>query len=144
MDQLISMGGSVGALLKERGETVAVAESSAGGLVSAALLSVPGASAYFVGGGVIYTRDARRGFMASDEAVMRALDEAAVSFLVVLTKTDKLKPAALERLMGECETVLKSHVAAYPLALPTSARSGHGIAELRAHLGALAGAAAIH
>ena len=77
MDQLTNMGSSVGALLKERGETVAVAESSAGGLVSAALLSVPGASAYFVGGGVIYTRDARRGLMGVPEEVitMRASTE---------------------------------------------------------------------
>ena len=77
MDQLTSMGGSVGALMKERGETVAVAESSAGGLISAALLSVPGASAYFVGGGVIYTRDARRGLMGVPEevATMRASTE---------------------------------------------------------------------
>ena len=88
--------------------------------------------------------DARRGFMSSDEAVMRALDEAAVSFLVVLTKSDKLRPAALERLKGECETALTTHVAAYPLALPTSARNSDGIAELRAHLGALASPAAIH
>jgi len=88
--------------------------------------------------------DARRGFMASDVAVMKALDEAAVSYLVILTKIDKLKPAALARLMSECESALKAHVAAYPLALATSARSGEGIAELRAHLGALAGAAAIH
>ena len=88
--------------------------------------------------------DARRGFMASDVAVMKALDEAAVSYLVILTKIDKLKPAALARLMSECESDLKAHVAAYPLALATSARSGEGIAELRAHLGALAGAAAIH
>ena len=74
MDQLTSMGSTVGALLKERGETLGVAESSAGGLVSAALLSVPGASAYFVGGGVIYTRDARRGLMGVPEevATMRA------------------------------------------------------------------------
>ncbi|MDC0033085.1 CinA family protein [Alphaproteobacteria bacterium] len=77
MDQLTSMGSSVGALLKERKETVAVAESSAGGLVSAALLSVPGASAYFVGGGVIYTRDARRGLLDVPEevATMRASTE---------------------------------------------------------------------
>ena len=77
MDQLTSMGGSVGALLKERRETVAVAESSAGGLISAALLSVPGASSYFVGGGVIYTRDARRGLMGVPEevATMRASTE---------------------------------------------------------------------
>jgi len=60
MKDVYEAGARVGALLKERGETIAVAESSAGGLVSAALLAVPGASAYFLGGGVIYTREARR------------------------------------------------------------------------------------
>ncbi len=60
MKEVYETGARVGALLKERGETIAVAESSAGGLVSAALLAVPGASAYFLGGGVIYTREARR------------------------------------------------------------------------------------
>lgn len=48
-----------GSLLKERKQTVAVSESSAGGLISAALLSIPGASRYFVGGGVVYTGAAR-------------------------------------------------------------------------------------
>lgn len=52
---LYAAGEEVGALLKERGETVAVAESSAGGLIASALLAVPGASAYFRGGAVIYT-----------------------------------------------------------------------------------------
>jgi PncC family amidohydrolase len=55
----------IAALLKARKETVAVAESSAGGLISAALLAVPGASAYCLGGMVLYTRqswDALRGF----------------------------------------------------------------------------------
>ena len=47
--------------LKERGETVAVAEGSCGGLISAALLAVPGASKYYVGGSVIYTRAAKDG-----------------------------------------------------------------------------------
>ncbi|MEE8173614.1 MAG: ribosome biogenesis GTP-binding protein YihA/YsxC [Alphaproteobacteria bacterium] len=88
--------------------------------------------------------DARRGFMASDFAVMKALDEAAVSYVVILTKVDKLKPAALARLVSESESALKAHIAAYPLALATSARTGQGIAELRAHLGALASPAAIH
>ncbi|MEJ2120997.1 MAG: CinA family protein [Alphaproteobacteria bacterium] len=60
MKDIYEAGARVGALLKERGETIAVAESSAGGLISAALLAVPGASAYFLGGGVIYTREARR------------------------------------------------------------------------------------
>jgi len=59
MPSLLSMAESIGALLKERGETVAVSESSTGGLVAAALLSVPGASAYFVGGGVVYTQTSR-------------------------------------------------------------------------------------
>ena len=60
---LESMARELGALLKERGETVAVSESSTGGLVSAALLSIPGASAYFVGGAVVYTGDARQGLL---------------------------------------------------------------------------------
>ncbi len=58
-----SMGESVGALLKQRDETVAVAESSAGGLISAALVAVPGASAYYIGGTVVYTHEARRGLL---------------------------------------------------------------------------------
>jgi len=53
----------IAALLRERGETVGVAEGSAGGLVSAALLSVPGASAYYLGGAVIYTPAAYRAWM---------------------------------------------------------------------------------
>jgi nicotinamide-nucleotide amidase len=66
----LSIAGAVGALLKERKQTVAVAESSAGGLISATLLAVPGASAYFLGGGVIYTQAARRGLLrVGDEAV---------------------------------------------------------------------------
>jgi PncC family amidohydrolase len=54
------MGQTVGALLKERQQTIAVAESSAGGLISAVLVAVPGASAFFLGGSVIYTLEARR------------------------------------------------------------------------------------
>ena len=57
------MAAALGALLKQRQETIAVAESSTGGLISAALLAVPGASAYFVGGGVIYTQTARRALL---------------------------------------------------------------------------------
>ncbi len=67
MPDLDPMGGAVGALLKSRGETIAIAESSAGGLISAALLSVPGASAYFLGGGVLYTYDSRHKLLALPE-----------------------------------------------------------------------------
>jgi nicotinamide-nucleotide amidase len=60
----------VAQLLKDRGETIAVAESTTGGLISARLLSVQGASAYFLGGTVIYTRESRKAFLqASSEAV---------------------------------------------------------------------------
>ena len=64
--------------LKANGQTVAVAESSSGGLISAALLAVPGASAYFLGGGVIYTRKAQVGLMGikrEDMAGMRSSSE---------------------------------------------------------------------
>jgi PncC family amidohydrolase len=63
MQDLLPLAEAVGALLKSRGETIAIAESSSGGLISAALLSVGGASAYFRGGGVIYTAQARQGLL---------------------------------------------------------------------------------
>src|SRR5438105_12342510 len=56
MQDLIKRAEKIAATLKDRGETIAVAESSAGGLIAASLLAVPGASAYFVGGTVFYTR----------------------------------------------------------------------------------------
>ncbi len=62
-EELIEPARTIGALLRERGETVAVAEGSAGGLISAALLSVPGASAYYLGGAVVYTRQASLAWM---------------------------------------------------------------------------------
>jgi nicotinamide-nucleotide amidase len=60
---LDELGARAGALLKERGDTIAVAEGSCGGLISSALLAVPGASAYYVGGSVIYTLAAKRGLL---------------------------------------------------------------------------------
>lgn len=63
METLLPLAEKIGARLKERGETIGIAESSTGGLLSAALLSVGGASAYFRGGGVIYTAYARKAFL---------------------------------------------------------------------------------
>jgi PncC family amidohydrolase len=59
MDELETLAAEIGEALKARGEKIAVNESSSGGLISAALLSVPGASAYFQGGAVVYTAKAR-------------------------------------------------------------------------------------
>jgi len=75
---LHTLAHDVAMLLKARRETVAVAESSAGGLVSAALLAVPGASAYFLGGAVVYSRRAGKALMgltAADMEGMRAETE---------------------------------------------------------------------
>jgi nicotinamide-nucleotide amidase len=63
MESLLPIATRLGARLKARNETIAVAESSTGGLISAALLSLAGASAYFRGGSVIYTAFARSGFL---------------------------------------------------------------------------------
>jgi nicotinamide-nucleotide amidase len=60
MRDLLPIAARLGALLKDRHETIAIAESSTGGLISAALLAVPGASAYFLGGAIVYTRQSRR------------------------------------------------------------------------------------
>ena len=70
MEALLPLAERAAALLKARGETVVVAESSAGGLVCAALLAVPGASAYFRGGAVVYTRDARRALLGIPDAAL--------------------------------------------------------------------------
>src|SRR5918995_6954763 len=59
MQDLIARADKVARVLKDRGETIAVAESSTGGLIAAALLALPGASAYFLGGAVVYTQVAR-------------------------------------------------------------------------------------
>ena len=60
MRELLPHAEKLAVLLKKRKQTVAIAESSAGGLIAASLLAVPGASAYFLGGGVLYTRQAWR------------------------------------------------------------------------------------
>jgi PncC family amidohydrolase len=71
MDKIWSLGASAGALLKSRGEMVAVAETSAGGLVSASLLAVPGASRYFAGGAVTYSKRSIRGLAGISVEEMR-------------------------------------------------------------------------
>ena len=78
MDTLIALGGAAGNLLKQRRQTLAVAESSAGGLINAALVSVPGASAYYLGGCIIYTGAGRLellGITAQDMSGMRSASE---------------------------------------------------------------------
>jgi PncC family amidohydrolase len=77
-ESLAALGAAVGELLKDRKQTLAVAESSAGGLINAALVAVPGASAYYLGGAIIYTpagRSALLGITPEDMAGMRSASE---------------------------------------------------------------------
>ncbi len=73
MKDLAAIAEKIAAELTARRQTIAVAESSTGGLISAALLAVPGASAYFLGGAVVYTRDARRILMDIPDSAMKGL-----------------------------------------------------------------------
>jgi GTP-binding protein len=76
--------------------------------------------------------DARHGLKDVDQDVLQTLDKAAVSYQVVLTKTDQVKPAELATRIAETAAVLAKHPAAFPDVLTTSSRSGAGMAELRA------------
>ena len=77
MDELGTLGAAVAALLKERKQTIAVAESSAGGLINAALVAVPGASAFYLGGAVIYTKVGRTALLniGADAKGLRSASE---------------------------------------------------------------------
>jgi PncC family amidohydrolase len=87
MRELIPIAESIAARLKERKETVAVSESSAGGLISAALLAVPGASAYFLGGGVIYTQAARRGILQVSDDAVKGIRSSTEAYALVKART---------------------------------------------------------
>lgn len=87
MTSLTEHTAAIAEILKARGETVAVAETSAGGLVSAQLLAVGGASAYFVGGGVLYTGDAREALAGITDADMAGMRSSSEPFAELLAKT---------------------------------------------------------
>ena len=87
MNELTAMASALGMLLKERKETIAVAESSAGGLISAALLAVPGASAYFLGGGVIYTQAARRALLRVPDASVAGIRSSTEAYALLKART---------------------------------------------------------
>ncbi len=93
MTTLNSLGAPVGGLLKQRRQTVAVAESAAGGLVSSALLAVPGASAYFLGGAVVYTHAARQGLLQVPDSAMAGIRAATEAYALLIAR-------AIRQLLG--------------------------------------------
>lgn len=83
-EDLIPLAERVGHALKARGETVAVGESSAAGLISAALLAVPGASGWYLGGAVVYTRRARRGLVDIPDEAMTGMRSSSEPYAMLL------------------------------------------------------------
>jgi PncC family amidohydrolase len=81
------MAASVGALLKETDQTLAVSESSCGGLLSACLVSIPGASAYYRGGAVVYTRFAQRGLLQVPDSAMTGIRASSEPYALLNART---------------------------------------------------------
>jgi len=91
MEALVAVAELVAQRLVARKQTIAVAESSAGGLIAAALLAVPGASAYFLGGAVVYTRDARRVLMDIPDEAMKGIRSASEPYAELLARQIKTR-----------------------------------------------------
>jgi len=87
MQDLLPLAEGIAERLKARGETIAVAESSTGGLIAAALLAVPGASAYFIGGAVVYTRQARRALLDIPDAALAGMRASTEAYALLLART---------------------------------------------------------
>lgn len=94
VQDLLPLAESIAARLKERRQTVAVSESSTGGLISAALLAVPGASAYFLGGAIVYTLSARRELIRIPDEAMKGLRSASEPYAVLCARTIRERLAA--------------------------------------------------
>lgn len=84
--------------------------------------------------------DARHGINDTDRPILALLDEAAVSFHLVLTKTDKVRSAELEQVAASVAMAAREHPAAIPAVVATSAQTGQGLPELRAEIAALVSA----
>ena len=91
---LTALGREVGELLKSRKETLAVAESSAGGLISAALVAVPGASAYYLGGLIIYTQAGRENLLGLTREDMKGIRSASEPFARLMAARIRAKLGA--------------------------------------------------
>ncbi len=95
MRELMPLAEKVGAALKARKQTIAVAESAAGGLISASLLAVPGASAYFIGGGVFYTRQSILTMRDTRDTLFTGLQGATEAWALLLARSLRARCAAV-------------------------------------------------
>jgi nicotinamide-nucleotide amidase len=94
MQTLLPSAKQIAALLKHRRETIAIAESSCGGLLSAALLAVPGASAYFLAGAVVYTHRARKRLLDIPRDAVEGMRSASEPYALLLARTTRQRFSA--------------------------------------------------
>ena len=94
METLLPLAEKIAGVLKARRDTIAVAESSTGGLIAAALLAVPGASAYFVGGAVVYTRTARAALLGISDAEMSGMRASTEPYALLCARRVRERHAA--------------------------------------------------
>jgi PncC family amidohydrolase len=87
MKELVSVAEKISAVLTARKQTIVVAESSTAGLISAALLAVPGASAYFLGGAVVYTRQSRRVLLDIPDAALDGMRPSTEPYALMMART---------------------------------------------------------
>jgi len=94
VESLEALGAAVGALLKERKHTLAVVESSAGGLINASLIAVPGASAYYLGGALVYTLVGREKLLGITKEDMKGMRSASEPFAQLMAERMREKLGA--------------------------------------------------
>jgi len=99
--EILRLADRAATLLKESNQTIGIAESSSGGLISAHLLAIPGASRYFIGGSVIYTRVAQKGLLKVADGQMDGLRASTEEYASLNAKTIK---ETLETTWGLSET----------------------------------------
>ena len=87
MKDLVVVAEKIAAVLTERKQTIVIAESSTAGLISAALLAVPGASAYFLGGAVVYTRQSRRVLLDIPDAALDGVRPSTQPYALMMART---------------------------------------------------------
>src|SRR6266576_5800152 len=87
MEHLVSVAEKIAAVLTARKQTIVIAESSTAGLISAALLAVPGASAYFLGGAVVYTRQSRRLLLDIPDAALDGMRPSTEPYALLMART---------------------------------------------------------
>ena len=94
MSEFTSLANAIGAVLKQHQQTIAVAESSAGGLINASLVAIPGASAFYLGGGIIYTKVGRTALLGIEALDVKGMRSASQPYAQLLAKRVREKLGA--------------------------------------------------